>query len=383
MNKDQQTNEPINYVGGNNLSFNQIPPLYIPKNDRLSINDIKNTGRFSLYLSRVFGISIPDFIVKDLATANEGIDIDKVIFAFSVFCERAAVLCNKSINYYNLLLDNLSVSNDIILPSINGYDDIRCKYMLKYDDNTKSYLIKCYTEFDVLPIVRGELFADPEIRIENEEGDIIDYIIVPDNILITMISVAIRNIAFPGSNNTCLEFTEPESEPKNNDSKPEGISLKYLTMLWKKGINIKLVGKYLIVISHEDKDESIIKSIDELFNSYFSFNNRYDLAEFIDELENSAIDRANDKDIIDKYSSQSDVDTVNCLCNNIVNNGIKIDIYKGEGKKSFIYTIMDTNGGFIIYNNKSIKTRIVEDYAYNAQSWQITAAFVLLKESNS
>ena len=352
---EQQNNESINCGDMSNLSLNTTAPLFMPKHGSICIDDIRDEQP-TFYQSSVFGIDIPDFIVKELAIANEGVNINKVLFVLSVFCERASVLCNESINYYNLLTDNLLANNDIVLSSIHNYDDIRCKYILKYNKNNRSYKINCIAEHNVSPVVNGRLYANPMIRMQNCNGDIIDYIIVPFDILTNMINVAIRNYAFPGTNKTCLTFIEPEvvhgeyNKSEIDDDRP----LKYLPILWERGITIEFYGNWLLAVTCRKYGEDLlIRSIDDFFNKHFGMlDDDYTLEGFVRELEYTSIAFIEDVNIL-YYFYDSDLENIAHIISNI-----------SDREKLSVRKDLSTNLKYVYTNNDIVYDSIYEVVDY-------------------
>ena len=312
---------------------------------RIRVNTITNESMDS-YINYVFGESIPDTIKKDLSALNNNVPLNKVLFLFAVFCERTAVLSIESINYYNFIMDNLMVNNTIKLPSIYKDDTIKCKYHLNYRKKD-IYEISCdLLDENLPPIVHGIFCIDPSTFIIDENNEnVADHINVRCSTIMAMIDLAMINITFRNqiNNNT----TKPSEQYSLNESlkDEEDKSLKYLPILWEKGINIEFYGDWLLAVTCSScGDDLIIRSIDDFFNEHFGeLDGNYTLEDFLRELEvKSSVSFVLDTDILDQFSDR-DLKNIGAIISHINGCGTKLSIRISSTDYNFIYTINGTD----------------------------------------
>lgn len=341
---------------------------------RINVNTATNELMDS-YINYVFGASIPDTIKKDLSDLNINIPLTKVLFLFAVFCERTAVLSIESINYYNFVMDNLMVNNTIRLPSIYKDDTIKCKYYLHYNSKRNIYKISCGLLGENLPpIVHGRFCIDPSTFIIDDENNknVADHINVKCSIIMTMIDLAMVNIAFPNQiNNDIITFNSPNTSESQKSSLNEFCKdeeykpLKYLPMLWNKGISIEFYGNWLLAVTCSVcGDDLIIRSIDDFFNKHFGeLDGDYSLKEFIDELKDSSVAFMGDEYILYQLDD-IDLKNIGDIISHINGLGACIDACTVKNKNDDDYHIVyyiSNNEGNIYETIKYIST----EYGFN------------------
>ena len=290
-------------------------------------------SRFPQREVNVFGSEISPEVVYELAEYNKFTGsklINKLLFAFTTFCERTAVLCSEYNNYYNTLIDNINEHNDFIMSSIYEDDDIKCKYLFKHT-SSGGYEISCKVDSIIPPLVKGRFHTNPAIDING-----INCIYVPENILIEMINIAIVKLS-----NTINTYNFNTMPVREINDEP----LKYLPMLWEKGINIEFYGDWLLAVTCSScGDDLIIRSIDDFFNKHFGeLDGDYTLENFLRELEvKSSVPFVLDTDILHQFSDR-DLKNIGAIISHINGCGTKLSIRISSTDYNFIYTINGTD----------------------------------------